>query len=81
MAGKIGELNEEEIAQIIAGVYFFFFFINREREGERERRKVCRPWPLRCYKNRRGNETLMWKYGTDVSDRINNYSATCRAAD
>lgn len=26
MAGKIGELNEEEIAQIIAGVYFFFFF-------------------------------------------------------
>lgn len=82
MAGKIGGLNEEEIAQIIAGVYFFFFFfLHREREGERERRKVCRPWPLRCYKNRRGNETLMWKYGTDVSDRINNYSATCRAAD
>lgn len=37
MAGKIGELNEEEIAQIIAGVYFFFFFffIGNEKENAR----------------------------------------------
>lgn len=34
MAGKIGELNEEEIAQIIAGVYFFFF-IGNEKENAR----------------------------------------------
>lgn len=49
------------------------FFLHRKCE----RRKVCRPWPLRGYKNRQGNETLMWKYGTGVSYQINNYSSTC----
>lgn len=48
------------------------FFLHRKCE----RRKVCRPWPLLGYKNRQGNETLMWKYGTGVSYQINNYSST-----
>lgn len=37
MAGKIGELNEEEIAQIIAGVYFFFSSSGTRRRTREEK--------------------------------------------
>lgn len=40
MAGKIGELNEEEIAQIIAGVYFFFFSSSGTRRRTREEKSL-----------------------------------------
>lgn len=37
MAGKIGELNDEEIAQIIAGMYFFFSSPRTRRRTREEK--------------------------------------------